>query len=65
MAQSRESTPVLSRLARSKEVSLANHLDCIMNRLFARSVHPKMSTNILDHVRTLAVLLEAKFSNDG
>ena len=36
-----------------------------MNRLFARSVHPKMSTNILDHVRTLAVLLEAKFSNDG
>ena len=36
-----------------------------MNPLFARSVHPKMSTNILDHVRTLAVLLEAKFSNGG
>ena len=36
-----------------------------MNPLFARSVHPKMSTNILDHVRTLAVLLDAKFSNGG
>ena len=36
-----------------------------MNPLFARSVHPKMSTNILDHVRTLAVLLKAKFSNGG
>ena len=36
-----------------------------MNPLFARSVHPKMLTNILDHVRTLAVLLEAKFSNSG
>ena len=37
-----------------------------MNPLFARSIpSPKMSTNILDHVRTLAVLLEAKFSNGG
>ena len=67
-ARSRESSPLLSRLARSKEVSLANHLDCKMNPLFARSVHPKMSANILDHVtivRILAVLLEAKFSNSG
>ena len=41
---------LLSRLARSKEVLFANHLDCKMNPLFARSIHPKMSTNILDHV---------------
>ena len=60
----RESS-LLSRLARFKEVLLANHLDCKMNPLFARSIHAKMSTNILDHIRTLAVLLEAKFSDGG
>ena len=34
-----------------------------MNRLVARSthVHPQMSANILNHVRTLPFLLEAKF----
>ena len=35
------------------------------DRLFACSTQSKMSTNILDHVRTLAVILEAKFSNGG
>ena len=32
-----------------------------MNRLVARTTHPKMSASILDHVSTLAILLEAKF----
>ena len=35
------------------------------NQLFACSTQSKMSTNILDHVRTLAVILEAKFTNGG
>ena len=36
-----------------------------MNPLFAHSIHPKLATNILDHVRTLAVILKGKFSNGG
>ena len=65
MPRFRESSPIVSRLTRSTEVLLASHLNCIMNPLFARSIHAKMSTNILDHVRIFAVLLEAKFSNGG
>ena len=34
-----------------------------MNPRFARSTHSQMSTNILDHVRPLAILLEANFQN--
>ena len=44
---------------------IVNHLHCKLNLLFSRSIHPKMSTNVLDHIRALAVLSQGEFSNDG
>ena len=66
MARSRESSPLsFPSSPRRFQRILVCKLPREMNRLFACSTQSKMAINILDHVRTLAVLLVAMLSNGG
>ena len=66
MARSRESSPLsFSSSPRKLQRILVCKSPREINRLFACLTQSKMSINILDHVRTLAVLLVAMLSNGG